>query len=103
MAMKTMTANSRQKFLWACGLLAACAMIVTSASAQKAAPRIRGEISGAEQSTLSNSLHPMAQQQFDAGRMTADTRLNGITMVFNRTAAQETALQALIANQQNPA
>ena len=101
--MKTMTANSRTKFLRVCGLLAACSMIVPFASAQQAAPRIRGEISSAEHSTLKNSLHPMAQPQFDAGRLAADTRLNGITMVFNRSATQEAALKTLIADQQNPA
>lgn len=101
--MKIMTANSRTKFLWVCGLLAACSMIVPSASAQKVNPRIGGEINSAEQTVLKNSLHPMAQPQFDAGRLAADTRLNGITMVFNRSAAQEAALKTLIADQQNPA
>ncbi len=101
--MKTMTAKLPTKFRWVCGLLAACSMIVTSASAQKIAPRIGGEIKSAEQTVLKNSLHPMAQPQFDAGRLAADTRLNGITLVFNRSAAQEAALKALIADEQNPA
>jgi subtilase family serine protease len=35
--------------------------------------------------------------------MPADTRLEGISIVFNRSAAQEASLQALIAAQQNPA
>jgi subtilase family serine protease len=76
--------------------------IVPTAGAQVEAPRIGAEINSAEQSTLKNSLHPLAQAQFDAGRMAADTRLNGISIVFNRTAAQEASLQALIAAQQNP-
>ncbi|MGD0631450.1 MAG: protease pro-enzyme activation domain-containing protein, partial [Terracidiphilus sp.] len=101
--MKTMTADSRTKLLWACGLLAACSMIVPPASAQKVNPRIGGEISSAEQTVLKHSLHPMAQPQFDAGRLTGDTRLNGITLVFNRSAAQEANLKTLIADQQNPA
>jgi subtilase family serine protease len=100
--MKTKTANLQQKFLWVCGLLAACSMIVPTAGAQLAAPRIGAEINSAEQSTLKNSLHPLAQAQFDAGRMAADARLNGISILFNRTAAQEANLQALIAAQQNP-
>jgi subtilase family serine protease len=78
-------------------------MIVASASAQSATARIGGEISGADQSVLKNSLHPMAKTQYDAGRLAADTRLNGITIVFNRSAAQEAALKTLIADQQNPA
>jgi hypothetical protein len=100
--MKTKTANLQQKFLWVCGLLAACSLMVPTTGAQVAAPRIGAEINSAEQSTLKNSLHPLAQAQFDAGRMAADTRLNGISIVFNRTAAQEASLQALIAAQQNP-
>jgi subtilase family serine protease len=84
-----------------CGLVAACLLTVLSAGAQ--APRIAGEIGNGQQSTLENSLHPLAQAQFDAGRMAADTRLNGISIVFNRSAAQEADLKALIAAQQNPA
>jgi subtilase family serine protease len=78
-------------------------MIAASASAQRSAPRIRGEINSAEQSTLRNSLHPMARLEFDSGRLAAATPLSGITMVFNRSAAQEAALKQLIADQQNPA
>ncbi len=51
---------------------------------------------------LKGSLHPMAQAQFDSGRVPADTRLNGISIVFNRSAAQQADLEALIAAQQNP-
>jgi subtilase family serine protease len=108
MAMKTMVADTRQKLNRVRALAAACAMMATLATipvanAQSVAPRISSEITSAEQSTLKNSLHPLAQAQFDAGRMPADTRLDGITMVFNRSAAQEAALKALMAAQQNPA
>jgi subtilase family serine protease len=106
--MKTMNTNSTHKLSWAGAVAAVCAMAVSPAmvpfaNAQSVAPRISSEITNAEQSTLKNSLHPLAQAQFDAGRMPADTRLDGITMVFNRSAAQEASLQALIAAQQNPA
>jgi len=90
-------------FPWVCGVLAACALLIPQAGAQATHPRISSEIDNAEQSTLENSLHPMAQARFDAGRMAADTRLEGISLVFNRSAAQEAGLQALIAAQQNPA
>jgi subtilase family serine protease len=104
MAMKkTMTAKFQRRYLWVCGLLAACSMIAPSAGAQRASTRISTEINSAEQSPLKNSLHPMAQPQFDAGRMPSDTRVVGISMVFNRTAAQESALRTMIAAQQNPA
>ena len=101
--MKTIVANSPQKLLWVCGLVAACSMIVPAAGAQSTSPRISSEIASSGQTALRGSLHPLAQAQFDAGRMPADTRINGISMVFNRSAAQEADLQALIAAQQNPA
>jgi subtilase family serine protease len=100
--MKTKIAQAQQRLLWACGFLAICATTVPQAGAQAAA-RIRSEINSAEQSTLPNSQHPMAKAQFDAGRLPADTRLTGITLTFNRSAAQESDLQSLIASQQNPA
>jgi subtilase family serine protease len=106
--MKTITAITRHGLSWASGLLAICATLVSSAivpyaGAQVVAPRISSEISSAERSTLKDSLHPLAQAQYDAGRLGGDTRLNGITMVFARSATQEAALQNLIAAQQNPA
>ncbi|MFZ0746996.1 MAG: protease pro-enzyme activation domain-containing protein [Terracidiphilus sp.] len=98
-----MLALSRQNRLRICGWIAACAMAATAVGAQTPVPRIQSEISSSYMSTLKGSLHPLAQPQFDAGRMPSDTRLNGMTIVFNRTAAQQASLDALIAAQQNPA
>jgi len=100
--MKTIAAISTTRLLWACGLVAACSLALSSANAQSVAPRIRSEASNAAMATLPNSLHPLAQAKFDAGRVPSDTRLDGVTIVFNRTAAQELDLQALISAQQNP-
>lgn len=99
--MKTMFADLEQKILTMGRLLAACALVASVAHAQT--PRISSEVSSAEQVTLKNSLHPLAQAQYDAGRMPADTRLEGITIAFSRSATQEADLKALIAAQQNPA
>jgi subtilase family serine protease len=112
MAMKTVARISRQTFLWMCGLSAVCTILVPSAGAQlqpgagapkQPAARISGEVNSNEQATLRNSLHPMAEKQFDAGRMPSDTKLGGITMIFTRSAEQETAVRTLMAEQQNPA
>ncbi len=100
--MKTMLALSRQRRLRVCGWIAACTMAATTLGAQSVAPRISSEIASSELSTLKGSLHPLAQAQFDAGRVPATTKLNGISMVFNRSAAQQADLEALIAAQQNP-
>lgn len=100
--MKTNVVTSLRKILWAFGLLAVCSLVVPACGAQTATPRISSEISNAEPTVLKNSLHPLAQAQFDAGRVPADTPLGGISIIFNRTPAQEAALQTLIAAQQNP-
>jgi hypothetical protein len=93
----------RQNPLRVFGVLAACALAVAALAAQTPAPRISAEISSAEVTTLKGSLHPLAQSQFDAGRVPVDTRLKGIGMAFNRSAAQQADLDALLAAQQNPA
>ena len=110
--MKTVARISPQTFLWMCGLLVVCSILVPSAGAQlhpgegapkQPAARIGGEVNSNEQVTLRNSLHPMAEKQFDAGRMPSDTKLGGITMIFSRSAEQEAAVRTLMAEQQNPA
>lgn len=92
-----------QRRLRVCGWIAACALATTVVAAQTPAPRIRTEVSNSQMSLLRGSQHPLAQAQFDAGRMPSDTKLNGMSLVFNRSAAQEADLQSLIAAQQNPA
>jgi len=85
-----------------CGWLAACAMIAPLVGAQSVASRISAVVSSSEPVKLAGSLHPMAQAQFDAGRVSSSTKLTGISIVFNRTEEQEADLQALIAAQQDP-
>ena len=85
-----------------CGSLAAASVISATLCAQSA-PRIRSEISTYQMTPVKDSLHPLARPQFDAGRLPGDTSLNGISIVFNRTAAQQADLNNLILEQQNPA
>ena len=91
------------KRLQVCGWIAACALATTAAVAQTPAPRISGEVSNSQMSLLKGSQHPLALPQYDAGRMPADTKLNGMSIAFNRSAAQQADLESLIAAQQNPA
>src|ERR1700740_2169876 len=65
--------------------------------------RIQTQVSGSEMSVLKGSLHPLAQAQYDAGAMPADPRFSGMTIVFSRSDAQQAALDALLAAQQDPA
>jgi subtilase family serine protease len=89
--------------LWVCGSIAACALVATSVAAQTPSPRIRAEVNNSQMSLLKGSQHPLAQAQNDVGRMPSDSRLNGISIFFSRSAAQQADLEALIAAQQNPA
>ncbi len=105
--MNTIFVLLEQKVLLVCGILAAGAMAAGLLGAQspasRAAARITTEIAGTEQTALQGTLHPFARPQNDAGRLPSDTRINGISLYFNRSAAQQADLDALLAAQQNPA
>ncbi|MDE3186156.1 MAG: Ig-like domain repeat protein [Acidobacteriota bacterium] len=75
-------------------------MAATALAAQAPAPRIRSEVTN-EMSALKGG--PQMEAQFDAGPMSPGTRLESISIVFNRSAAQQADLDALLAAQQNPA
>ncbi len=70
--------------------------------AQRAA-RLSAPISGGTQAVLQGSKPGRALAANDIGTLDSGSPMNGITLVFNRTAAQEKALQTLLAAQQNPA
>ncbi len=91
-----------QDRLRVCGWIAAFALASTAVAAQTPAPRIRSEISNVAVSPLRATQQPLGSTQFDAGRMPSDAKLNGMSIVFNRSTAQEAHLQALIAAQQDP-
>jgi subtilase family serine protease len=64
-------------------------------------PRIHTEVSSSQMTTL-KSFQPSTQGRVDAGRMAANAKLNGVSIVFNRSAGQQADLEALIAAQQDP-
>lgn len=88
----------RSRILIAVGLLASGALF-----AQSPVPRIHSEVTSSETAILPGSRHPLANLQNDTGRVSADTRLNGVTLYFSRSAAQQADLNALLAAQQDPA
>jgi len=83
-------------------LLALLAATATIASAQSPQARITTAIDNTSRATIPGSLSPRALAANDIGAVPASTKLQGITLVFSRTAAQQAALDALIAAQQNP-
>ncbi|HSZ17200.1 MAG TPA: protease pro-enzyme activation domain-containing protein [Terracidiphilus sp.] len=84
------------------GWLVACAFAATVLSAQTPTPRIQAEISSSSATVLPGSQHPLAKAAYDSGRVPASTRMNGISLYFSRSAAQQADLEALIAAQQTP-
>jgi len=100
--MKTIDALFRQRGLRMCGLTALCVLTASALVAQSSLPRIRSEISSSQMTALRGSQLPMATAANDAGRVPANARLGGITLYFNRTAAQQADIDALLAAQQDP-
>lgn len=84
--------------------LIATALICSAALAQGQAPaaRITSEIDNANRSTIPGTLHPWVQSRAALGEVPSSTVLRGVTVVFKRSAAQESELQTLLAAQQNP-
>lgn len=70
--------------------------------AQAPAARIASEISSSQMTVLRGSKLSQANPQLDAGPMPANTRMDGISIYFKRSAAQDAELNALIAAQQDP-
>lgn len=74
-----------------------------SARLSQPAARIRAEINGSERSVLPGSLSPSVRNATDTGALDGGTRLNGITLSFAPSPAQQSELDSLIAAQGDPA
>jgi subtilase family serine protease len=66
------------------------------------AARIAGDIDASQRIAIQDTHPPLARAEFDASRVPAGNRLQGMTLVFNRSAAQQADLQALLSAQQDP-
>jgi hypothetical protein len=73
----------------------------TGIAHSQATPRITGEVENSALVSLPGQVHPWARAQFDRGP--APANLSGrMLLVLKRSPEQESALQALIASQQDP-
>jgi hypothetical protein len=81
--------------------LPATAQITSQATALQ--PRITAPIQNSSRVTLTGSRSPLARPALDSGAVPNTMKLQGISLVFSRTPAQQAALDALVAAQQNPA
>lgn len=80
------------------------AILYAGAAARAQTPRrlITQDISEARLETLRGNTHPLARAAFDRGAAPRDLPMERMLLVLNRSAAQETALETLLAAQQNP-
>src|SRR5215472_16673994 len=101
--MKTLLRPLGRKRALATGSLTFLSFWAFSSPAQTPTARITRDIDNSERVAIQGTHSPMATGENDAGRVPSETKLQGISIVFSRTAAQEADLQALIAAQQSPA
>ena len=64
--------------------------------------RVNAVISNGNRLEIPNSVHPKVGRAADLGPMQPETKLVGMSLRFSMTAAQEAALDQLLADQQNP-
>ena len=86
-----------------CIVAALCATLPAAAQTPRPQPRITAQIEDSSRVTLAGSRPPRALPADDIGAAPADLKLQGMALDFGRSAAQQTALDALVAAQQNPA
>jgi subtilase family serine protease len=68
-----------------------------------ASNRITQTIDTGQLVRLTGSVHPLAKHEFDQGRLNGNTMMHGVSLIFSRSSSQQQALQALLAEQQDPA
>jgi subtilase family serine protease len=84
------------------GLLGACVFATTYVAAQKPAGRIQSEINNSEVVPIGGAQIPPRPAELDAGPMPSNLKLQGVSIVFNRSAEQQAGLEKLLAAQQDP-
>jgi hypothetical protein len=80
-----------------------CLCASQTAGAAGIAPRIAGPIDDEARVVLAGSQPPLAVAERDLGALAADERIEGASLVLDRTDAQKADLAALIAAQHDPA
>ena len=88
--------------------LAAAILPAVSAAAQGRIPngipdRITAAVSSSRMTAIPGSVSPRALQATDLGPLPADTVLSGMSLRFTPSAAQQAAIDQLLADQQDPA
>jgi len=100
--MQTLLRVVVRKRLEFAGWIAASSLFAISSAAQQPVARTTTVVDDAERTTI-HGTHPVAARtEDDAGRVLLASMLQGVSIVFRRTPAQEADLQALLTAQQDP-
>jgi len=89
-------------FLKPGALFFALGIAVSAFSQVKVSSRITQAIDDRDTAQLRGTVHPLLQHATDQGRMDGGIQLESVSLTFKRTAAQEAAVEKLLAEQQNP-
>jgi subtilase family serine protease len=68
----------------------------------KSTSRISQAIDNGQLTQLRGNVSPMARPEFDRGRVDGNMNMEGMKLIFSPTAAQQAALDKLLAQQQDP-
>ncbi len=86
-----------------CLFLVSIVVVGQSGHAQTlAANRIVQQIVANKVTPLQGTVHPLARPEYDQGPVASTMQLQGMTLNFNRSAAQQASLNNLLTAQQNP-
>jgi pseudomonalisin len=89
-------------FLKPAALFFTLGIALSAFSQVKVLNRITEAIDDRETAALRGTLHPLLQHATDQGRMDGGIQLESVSLTFKRTAAQEAAVEKLLAEQQDP-
>jgi subtilase family serine protease len=85
-----------------CLFSASIVILGQSGHAQTVQNRIAQPIVASKVTPLQGTVHPLVQAQYDQGPVSSSMQLQGMTLNFNRSAAQQASLSALLTAQQSP-
>src|SRR5215831_2271913 len=88
-----------------CGLpdlQTASAQVQQDSPSQGPTSRIHERVDDFSRTRLTNNVSPRVQAQYDEGAVEASFKLNNITLVLKPSAAQQNALESLLAEQRDP-
>jgi hypothetical protein len=83
-------------------LVAVVIVITAPLWGQKPAIRIQGGVDDGQLQILRGNVHPLARSEFEQGSAPSDLTMEHMLLVLTRSAAQESALETLLKEQQDP-